>query len=323
MDLDLGQVRAFVAAADEMHFGRAAARLFLTQQGLSKRIRALEATLGEPLFERRHNLVELTAAGRRFLPHARRLLVMADEATSDLAARARPLRIDVWGPVQAPLRLVRQLSSHLPQLVPEISMRRNLLAALDALARDDIDAACGRPYDLSDTPPPGLTMQPLYLEPLAVATASRHPFADAAVLTPDDLRTTGIWSPIDNGPEELAGLFHRFATEFDIPFHIEGLNLGLDSLLDAIQAHPQRVTLIGAEWPLPPDPAITVIPLQPVPRFLWWIATRHNPHHPQLHPLLTLITQTAQQESWLAYDPTHDWLPTPDHTALLPHLPKS
>ncbi|MEV4258685.1 LysR family transcriptional regulator, partial [Spirillospora sp. NPDC049652] len=52
MDVDVPGLRAFVAAAEEMHFGRAAQRLFLTQQALSQRVRRLEAVLGAPLFER-------------------------------------------------------------------------------------------------------------------------------------------------------------------------------------------------------------------------------------------------------------------------------
>ena len=73
MDLDLTQVRAFVAAAEQLHFGRAAAQLFLTQQALSKRISRLERALGEQLFVRSARGVELSDAGRRFLPHARQL----------------------------------------------------------------------------------------------------------------------------------------------------------------------------------------------------------------------------------------------------------
>ena len=80
MDLDLTQVRAFVVAADQLHFGRAAAQLFLTQQALSKRISRLEQALGEQLFVRGSRGVELSDAGRRFLPHARSLLAAADAA---------------------------------------------------------------------------------------------------------------------------------------------------------------------------------------------------------------------------------------------------
>jgi DNA-binding transcriptional LysR family regulator len=93
MELDLPQIAAFVTAADELHFGRAALRLFLTQQALSKRISRLEQTLGEPLFARRHNIVELTAAGHAFLPYSRKLLDTADEAAhAVIVLRARPHR---------------------------------------------------------------------------------------------------------------------------------------------------------------------------------------------------------------------------------------
>jgi DNA-binding transcriptional LysR family regulator len=102
VDLDLTQVRAFVAAADQLHFGRAAARLFLTQQALSKRISRLEQALGEQLFVRGTRGVELSDAGRRFLPHARSLLAAADAAAFAAHPGSWPLRIDVWGQVQAP-----------------------------------------------------------------------------------------------------------------------------------------------------------------------------------------------------------------------------
>jgi hypothetical protein len=68
MELDLTQVRAFVEVAEQLHFGRAAARLFLTQQALSKRIQRLEHAVGEPLLVRGSRGVQLSDAGQRFLP---------------------------------------------------------------------------------------------------------------------------------------------------------------------------------------------------------------------------------------------------------------
>ena len=78
MDLDLRLVRYFVAVADELHFGRAAARLYVSQPALSKQIRKLESQLGEPLLVRDSRHVTLTARGERFYEDARELLAMAE-----------------------------------------------------------------------------------------------------------------------------------------------------------------------------------------------------------------------------------------------------
>ena len=87
MNLELRQLRYFVAVAEEMHFGRAALRLHMTQPPLSQSIQALEALLGTPLFARTSRSVTLTPAGAALLPHARQLLHDA-QALPDLARRA-------------------------------------------------------------------------------------------------------------------------------------------------------------------------------------------------------------------------------------------
>ncbi|RYE80979.1 MAG: LysR family transcriptional regulator [Oxalobacteraceae bacterium] len=87
MNLELRQLRYFVAVAEEMHFGRAAQRLHMTQPPLSQSIQALEALLGTPLFARTSRSVTLTPAGAALLPRARQLLHDA-QALPDLARRA-------------------------------------------------------------------------------------------------------------------------------------------------------------------------------------------------------------------------------------------
>lgn len=87
MNIELRQLRYFVAVAEESHFGRAAARLHMTQPPLSQTIQSLEAALGTPLFARTKRSVTLTPAGAALLPEAQRLLQQAN-ALPDLARRA-------------------------------------------------------------------------------------------------------------------------------------------------------------------------------------------------------------------------------------------
>jgi DNA-binding transcriptional LysR family regulator len=308
VDLDLAQVRAFVAVADQLHFGRAASELFLTQQALSKRVQRLETTLGEQLFLRQHQNVRLTPAGERFLPHARALLTGAREAVDAVRHRPAPLRIDVWGPVHRPLRLVRGLVDEQPDMLFELSMRRSLASALVALARGELDAAFGRPHDLGRPLPEGLVRRLVCLEPVAAAVVAGHPLADVPVLTARELRTTGLWLPFEDEPAELVGLLRAYAAHLGVTLETSSLNLGVEHTLEDLRRHPHRVTPVGAEWSLPED--IRVVPLSPAPYLPWSLVWRADNRHPLLARLLAGLAQP------IAFDPGKDWLPEPDRADL-------
>ena len=87
MLFQLTQLRCFVVVAHELHFGRAAARLHMTQPPLSRQIQQLEAVLGVQLFERNQRSVRLTPAGRAFLPEAEHVLALSQNAAA-VARRA-------------------------------------------------------------------------------------------------------------------------------------------------------------------------------------------------------------------------------------------
>ena len=79
---EISQLRCFVAVGDELHFGRAAERLHMTQPPLSRQIRLLEHQVGTPLLERTNRVVRFTAAGKVFFIEATRILRLADEAAT-------------------------------------------------------------------------------------------------------------------------------------------------------------------------------------------------------------------------------------------------
>lgn len=88
----LEALQSFVVLADELHFTRAARRLYLTQPGLSRRISLLERQLGVELLERTTRAVALTRTGELLLPHARAMLEAAVVASLALVPSVPPQR---------------------------------------------------------------------------------------------------------------------------------------------------------------------------------------------------------------------------------------
>ncbi|GAA3972943.1 LysR substrate-binding domain-containing protein [Actinomadura viridis] len=177
--MDLRHLRYFVAVAEELHFGRAAARLTMAQPPLSQAIRRLEAELGVELLHRSTRRVELTDAGRGYLARARRILHEVDEAAQEArrvaAGAVGHLAIGCVG--SATYSLLPALSRGLRRELPgvDFSFRGEMLVPdqTAALRAGGIDLALLRPpiADLS------LTVLPLRRDRLVVAVPADHPLA--------------------------------------------------------------------------------------------------------------------------------------------------
>ncbi|WP_141014717.1 LysR family transcriptional regulator [Nocardioides sambongensis] len=188
MDL-LRHLDAFIAVAEERHFGRAAARLQMAQPPLSQQIRRLEGELGVELFARTTRRVDLTPAGEAYLVRARSILGSVDEA-GDEARRVAAgvtghLRIGCVGSATYSLlpRLSRRLATELPGV--EFSFRGEMLVADQVAALHDgtIDLALLRPPVLDGT----LEVRDLREERLMLAVPSDHPLAGRRQVRVDDL----------------------------------------------------------------------------------------------------------------------------------------
>jgi DNA-binding transcriptional LysR family regulator len=316
VDLDIAQVRAFVVTADERHFSRAAQSLFLTQQALSKRIRKLEGDLGVQLFVRTNRVVELTADGERFLPHARELVRAADAAVAAMGADDRPLRMDVLDYRLSPMFVLRRLAAREPGLRIDRVAGRGFANAVDPLLRGEIDAAFGRVTGFGQPLPEELEYRTIRLEPLVALLAPEHPLAANDVLKLTDLADDGIWLPSLAGPAEWLSYLKELCGRFDVPIDDSGVSYDLRHTLEQTRYGKPRVTLAGADMELAPDLNLKVLPFKPSPLFPWAIVWRRAKPGPALRRLLALAVRTSGEEGWCAYDPERCWLPDDDLAAL-------
>jgi DNA-binding transcriptional LysR family regulator len=171
----LDQLRGFVAVAEELHFGRAAERLNMTQPPLSRQIQKLEKAIGVQLFDRDNRGVALTAAGAAFLADARRLLELAEMAPS-LARRisagsAGSVRIGFTA--ASTFGLLGALLNEISDALPDVDIDLKEMVTKDqtaALISGEIDLGLARPpFDEEQ-----FDSRLLYREPIMVAVPTGH-----------------------------------------------------------------------------------------------------------------------------------------------------
>jgi LysR family hydrogen peroxide-inducible transcriptional activator len=190
MELKLKDLRYLVAVADERHFGRAAARCFVSQPTLSAQLQKLEQGLGVQLIERAPNNVSLTQAGEEIVARARRILEASDEVVAlarsqrdPLAGKLRIALLPTIGPYLLPT-VVPLVRKALPRL--ELRLYEYQTAPmLEKLRSGELDVGIlALPVDSA-----GLQSRELYREAFVVALPEHHRLAARDTIRVADLKS--------------------------------------------------------------------------------------------------------------------------------------
>lgn len=285
----LDAVRTFVAVVDTGQFQTAADELGITQQAASKRVAALERSLGIVLCTRTARGARLTVDGQAFLPHARELLRVADRATTAVTPGRRALRVDVVNRRIAPSNLLRDFYRCHPGIELDVVVLPGVETALAEIEAGTVDASF---RSLRHTGlPPGLCSERLIDERHEVLVGPRHPLAGAARISPAELRGHPIWMPGVSDPEPV-GYYRDLATAFGLTIDMLGPAFGVEALLAEIAASAELANLVGEGsrylWPESYDlrriPVVGPSPVYPL-RMVW----RADNPHPALKSFLDFL----------------------------------
>ncbi|TXF90568.1 LysR family transcriptional regulator [Neolewinella aurantiaca] len=174
--LELRHLRYFLAVAEELHFRRAADRLFISQPGLSRQIKQLEDQLGYPLFVRTNRTVSLTPAGIYLQTEAANILQKLDGALH----HARALHEGQEGRLN-----FGYVGSAMQNIIPELLLRfrkdyPKVIYGLDAMGnQEQIDRLLTRDIDLGfvrlDAVPRELASKPLFVDTFSIVLPEDHP----------------------------------------------------------------------------------------------------------------------------------------------------
>lgn len=199
--MELRTLRYFVAVAEELHFGRAARRLHISQPPLSRAVKRLETDLGARLLDRSPNGVSLTPAGAVLLDEARALLLRADRVRGRVSEAAGPavLTVGILGESGDPraLRLADAYRRRHPQV--EVRVREaDLSDPTCGLHAGAVDVALTRgPFDET-----GLTVHGLGADPVGALLRRDDPLARQVSLRLRDL-TDRRWFVFPEGTDHL------------------------------------------------------------------------------------------------------------------------
>ncbi|HEY3328704.1 MAG TPA: LysR family transcriptional regulator [Capsulimonadaceae bacterium] len=187
--IELRHMRYFVAVAEELHFGRAAQKLYIAQPPLSQQIRHLEQQIGVELFDRSHRRVRLTEPGRVFLDQARKTLAQAEYSIKSAQASA----IGETGRIEVGFVSSATFDDIIPSIIRNFRERHPgvVLALHELTSAEQVQALRDGTIHVGFVRPPvgddTLTLETVLSEPLVAALPSSHPLARAESVNLADL----------------------------------------------------------------------------------------------------------------------------------------
>ncbi|MEV0252691.1 LysR family transcriptional regulator [Streptomyces sp. NPDC050732] len=304
-------LRAFVAVAEELHFTRAAHRLYVAQQALSRDVHRLERELGAELFARTTRQVTLTADGERLLPYARRVLAAQDDLVAAVAGAARPLLVDVNSPGLVFGRILERARELAPDCELMARFESGLTGSAAEIAAGRLDVSFGRFAGLDPALRAGLDQQPVRYEPMAVLLPTGHPLAELDAVPLDALAGETVYAGAGNPKTlEWTGLARLL-------FEGRGIGIAPPAPLavgaeefERVMAKSRNPVLAVVDFPPMPGaelrPLIDPVPLSPV-SLVW----RKGLTHPGVDALRSAAAELAAEEGWLE-KPADGWVPDVD-----------
>ncbi|MEU4996766.1 LysR family transcriptional regulator [Streptomyces sp. NPDC021622] len=311
-------LRAFVVVAEELHFTRAAARLYVAQQALSRDVRRLERELGAGLFARTTRQVTLTAEGERLLPYARRVLEAQDDLAAAFprdrggaAASARPLLVDLNSPGLVFGRILERARELAPECELMARFESGLTYAAAEIDAGRLDVSFGRYAGLEPALRARLDQQPVRYEPMAVLLPLGHPLAELDAVPLDALAGESVYAGAGNHRTlEWTDLAHRLFAGRGIEVAPPApLAVGQEEF-GRIMAKNRNPVLAVVDFPAMPGavlrPLTDPVPLSPV-SLVW----RKGLVHPGVDALRRAAAELAAAEGWLRR-PEDGWVPATD-----------
>ena len=296
--MELRQLRYFVTLAEELHFGRAAAREHIVQSALSQQLQRLERELGEALLERTTHHVQLTAAGRALLVEAQQILAHVSRAplVVQRAARAAPtLRVGIVDASYDSMpRILRAFRDRYPDL--EIhQVEAGVPEQLRQLAEGRLDIGLG----CASMAPREVASELFRLDPLGVLVPESHRFAASAEVPVATLAA----EPLLLAEEQRAPEFNRFVIELcrSVGFVPTVYRDTVESLRAALDLVVQGCCVLCA-----PASCAAALPemvwrplVAPASRYPWSVLWRADDHSEHVRAVVACARGLSQALGWL------------------------